>query len=71
MLHFPFDSELNGVFSVLEERVQIIKIFYNIRLDFLKILFILNVYLSNFCLLIVVNSVVNVHFIELFLVASI
>lgn len=71
MLHFPFDSEFNGVFSVLEERIQIIKIVYNIRLDFLKILLILNVYLSNFCLLIVVNSVVNVHFIELFLVASI
>ena len=71
MLHFSFDSEFNGIFSVLKERVKIVEIVYNIRLDFLKILLILNVYLSNFCLLIVVNSVVNVHFIELFLVASI
>ncbi len=71
MLHFSFDSEFNGIFSVLKERVKIVEIVYNIRLDFLKILLILNVYLSNFCLLIVVNNVVNVHFIELFLVASI
>lgn len=71
MLHFSFDSEFNGIFSVLKERVKIIEIVYNIRLDFLKILLIFNVYLSNFCLLIVVNNVVNVHFIELFLVASI
>ena len=69
MLNFPFDLKLNDSSWFFEDGVEIVHVFGDILFDFLEVLFILDVDFASFGVLEIVYGVVDVHFLELHLVA--